>query len=74
MAPTTVRDAEADKARVLRHAATRTKRRIQAERDEAAAFAFAASCGASLREIEAATGVPHMTVKRRIEGAHGDEA
>ena len=73
MAFTTDRDAEADKAHALRHAASRTKRRIQAERDEAAAFAFAASCGASLREIETATGVPHMTVKRRIEGAAADE-
>lgn len=72
MASATVRDAAADRAHALRHAASRTKRRVQAEHDEAAAFAFAASCGASLREIEAATGVPHMTVKRRIEGAACD--
>jgi hypothetical protein len=74
MAIATVRDAEADKARALRHAATCTKRRIAAEQAEAAALAFAATCGASLREIEAATGVPHMTVKRRIEGTATDEA
>ena len=55
-----------DKRRALGHAASRTRRRIEAERAEANAFAFAHRVGASLREIEEATGVPHMTVKRRI--------
>lgn len=72
MTDTTDRDTEADEASALRHAASRTQRRIQAERDEAAAFAFAARCGASLRDIERATGVPHMTVKRRIQGVSDD--
>jgi hypothetical protein len=55
-----------DKRRALAHAASRTRRRADAERAEANAFAFAHELGASLREIEEATGVPHMTVKRRI--------
>lgn len=61
-----------DKRRALEHAASRTRRRIEADRAEANAFAFAHQMGASLREIEHATGVPHMTVKRRIASVTPD--
>jgi hypothetical protein len=60
-------DPAADQATALRNAARATRKRIDAEKAEAAAFSFARDLGASLRDIEAATGVSHMTVKRRIE-------
>ena len=43
-----------------------------AERKRGAAFRFASAQGASLREISAATGVPHATVSRIIGRAEPD--
>lgn len=60
---------ELDKQRALKLAAHAVKRQREAESKTAAAMRFAAELGASLREISAATGVPHMTVKRTIERA-----
>lgn len=48
-----------------------TQKAAAAEDSKIAAVRFAASCGASLREIQQATGIPHMTVKRIIERGAG---
>jgi Homeodomain-like domain len=65
-APTRVADPEGDKRRALRLAATATHRADLAETSRNNAIRFAADAGASLREIAAATQLPHMTVKRII--------
>ena len=49
--------------------AHRAFERAQAARDRA--VSEAASSGASLREIAAATGIPHMSVKRILQRATG---
>jgi DNA invertase Pin-like site-specific DNA recombinase len=65
-APTRMADPEGDKRRALRLAATAAHRADLAEASRNNAIRFAADAGASLREIAAATELPHMTVKRII--------
>lgn len=62
-------DPDGDKRRALKHAAVTVNRLDKAEQARTAAIRFAADCGASLREIADATGIPHMTVKRILERA-----
>ena len=66
-APARPADTEGDKRRVLKLAASAARRADVAQSSRNNAIRFAADAGASLREIAAATGVPHMTVKRIIE-------
>lgn len=68
-APERPRDPEGDKRRSLRLAAHATQRAGTAETTRDNAIRFAAENGASLREIAAATGLNHMTVKRIIDRA-----
>lgn len=60
---------EKDKRTALRLAGRATERRTKAQREEIAAMRFAVDAGASLRELEAATGVPYVTVSRMLERA-----
>lgn len=60
-------DPEGDKRRALDLAAHAASRYTESESKRSATMRFASDCGASLREIAEATGVPHMTVKRLIE-------
>jgi len=62
-----MRDTTKDKARALELAAHAARRFGDADSRRAAAMRFAADCGASLREISEATGVPHTSVKRLID-------
>lgn len=66
-------DPEKDKRTALRLAGRATTRREKAQREEVAAMRFAVDAGASLREVAAATGVPHVTVKRMLERSTADE-
>jgi hypothetical protein len=63
------RDRAADKKRALRMAARAAGKFDQAEADRASAFRFARMSGASLRELEAVTGVPFRTVDRIVDRA-----
>jgi hypothetical protein len=65
--PTRPVDSDGDKRRALKLAASASQRAsiTQSTRDNA--IRFAADSGASLREIAAATGLDHMTVKRIID-------
>jgi hypothetical protein len=65
--PTRPVDVEGDKRRALKLAANAAQRAsiTQGTRDNA--IRFAADSGASLREIAAATGLDHMTVKRIVD-------
>jgi hypothetical protein len=65
--PTRAADPEADKRRALKLAATASQRADLAETTRNNAIRFAADAGASLREIAAATDLPHMTVKRIVD-------
>jgi hypothetical protein len=65
--PTRVADPEGDKRRALRLAATASHRADLAETSRNNAIRFASDTGASLREIAAATDLPHMTVKRIVD-------
>lgn len=66
-------DPERDKRLALK-LATRTADAFRdAERERAAGMLFAQMAGASLREIETATGVPFKTVQRIIERHPGDD-
>ncbi len=59
---------EKDKQTALRAAGRAADRVREAERQRRAAMWFASTAGgASLREIAAATGVPHTTVKRILD-------
>jgi DNA invertase Pin-like site-specific DNA recombinase len=62
-----LKDAEGTKRRALKLAAHAASRADVAEKSKANAIRFASQCGASLREIAEATGVPHVTVKRIID-------
>ena len=66
-APTRAADLEGDKRRALKLAATAAHRADLAETSRNNAIRFAADAGASLREIAAATELPHMTVKRIVD-------
>jgi hypothetical protein len=61
------RDPDGDKRRALRFAARETERAETTERERNAMIKFAHEAGNSLREIEAATGIPFNTVKRIID-------
>lgn len=65
-------DPEQDRARALRYAARQVKRWRKAEQEAANAIWHASRQGASLREIEAETGVNYRTVARII-GRHDDD-
>jgi hypothetical protein len=65
--PVRAADPEGDKRRALRLASTSAHRAGVAETSRNNAIRFAAEVGASLREIAAATELPHMTVKRIID-------
>lgn len=65
--PTRAVDLEGDKRRALRLAANASHRADLAETSRNNAIRFAADAGASLREIAAATELPHMTVKRIVD-------
>jgi hypothetical protein len=65
--PIRVADAEGDKRRALKLAATASQRSDLAETSRNNAIRFAADAGASLREIAAATDLPHMTIKRIVD-------
>lgn len=65
----TGRSPDADKARALRLASTAAKKAAKATSEQVSAMRFALEAGASLREISAATNIPHVTVKRIIERA-----
>ena len=60
-------DRDADKRRALKLAARAVEKATDAERQKRAALRFALESGASLREVEAATGVPFKTVQRLAE-------
>ena len=61
------RDPEADKQRALKLAAKAAAKATTTEQDRNLAIRFAAESGASLRELEQATGIPFNTVRRIIE-------
>lgn len=61
------RTAQDEKRLVLRHAGRMTEKAQSAEQARNDAIRFASEVGASLREIETATGVPFATVRRIIE-------
>ena len=65
--PTRAADPEGDTRRALRLAASAAHRADLAETSRNNAIRFAADAGASLREIAAATELPHMTVKRIVD-------
>jgi hypothetical protein len=65
--PTRVADPEGDKRRALKLAATAARRANLSETSRNNAVRFAADAGNSLREIAAATELPHMTVKRIVD-------
>ena len=65
--PTRAAEPEGDKRRALKLAATAAHRADLAETSRNNAIVFAADTGASLREIAAATELPHMTVKRIVD-------
>lgn len=65
--PSRMADPEGDKRRALKLAAAASHRSDLAEVSRNNAIRFAADTGASLREIAAATELPHMTVKRIID-------
>lgn len=65
--PTRAADPEGDKRRALKLATTATQRSDLAETSRNNAIRFAADAGASLREIAAATELPHMTIKRIVD-------
>jgi hypothetical protein len=65
--PTRAAGLEGDKRRALKLAATASKRADLAQTSRNNAIRFAADTGASLREIAAATDLPHMTVKRIVD-------
>jgi DNA invertase Pin-like site-specific DNA recombinase len=65
--PSRMTDPEGDKRRALKLAATASHRADLAETSRNNAIRFAADAGASLREIAAATELPHMTVKRILD-------
>lgn len=65
--PTRAADPEGDKRRALSLAASAAHRADIAETSRNNAIRFAADAGASLREIAAATELPHMTVKRIVD-------
>jgi hypothetical protein len=60
-------DPEVEKRHALRQAAHSAKKAASSERALRGAIVFASSCGASLREIEGATGIPFNTVKRILD-------
>jgi hypothetical protein len=65
--PARAADPEGDKRRALKLAAAAAHRAELAETSRNNAIRFAADTGASLREIAAATELPHMTVKRILD-------
>jgi hypothetical protein len=65
--PTRAADIEGDKRRALKLAASAAHRADLAETSRNNAIRFAADAGASLRDIAAATELPHMTVKRIVD-------
>ena len=67
--PTRVADAEGDKRRALKLAATASQRSDLAETSRNNAIRFAADAGASLREIAAATDLPHDDQAHRRQAA-----
>jgi hypothetical protein len=65
--PTSRPDPVGDKARALRFVGRFAAKTDEAIADRNAAVLFASESGASLREIEAASGIPFNTVKRIID-------
>lgn len=73
------RDPEKDKGNALRFAKRQAERWRKAEGEAHLAMWFASEAGASVRDIEEATGVPYRTVARivsttRDEQTQGDTA
>lgn len=60
-------DPTGDKRRALKQAAWAAERSRTTESELAGALELASRQGASLRELEAATGIPFNTVKRIID-------
>lgn len=56
-----------DKQTALRSAGRAADRVRDAERNRRLAMQYASELGASLRDISAATGIPHTTIKRILE-------
>jgi hypothetical protein len=65
--PTRPVDSEGDTRRALKLAANASQRATITQGTRDNAIRFAADSGASLREIAAATGLDHMTVKRIVD-------
>lgn len=70
--PRTHRDPNGDKARALRHVERTAKKQRDADAALTAAMKLAADVGASVRDLEAASGLARMTVSRRLGASDPD--